>query len=89
MLAFGTAEPGARSAPCEAAGGAGGGCGRGRPSHQGVRGAVADLGFSGGGMIWGTRGRVREGVSSKCIHEVDNIFRMTTFVKYTGTAAAH
>jgi hypothetical protein len=49
MLAFGTAEPGARSAPCEAAGGAGGGCGRGRPSHQGVRGAVADLGFSGGG----------------------------------------
>jgi hypothetical protein len=24
--------------------------------------------------------------SSKCIHEVDSIFRMTTFVKYTGTA---
>ncbi len=23
--------------------------------------------------------------SSKCIHEVDSIFRMTTFVKYTGT----
>jgi hypothetical protein len=22
--------------------------------------AVADLGFSGGGMVWGTRGRVRE-----------------------------
>jgi hypothetical protein len=27
--------------------------------------------------------------SSKCIHEVDSIFRMTTFVKYTGTVAAH
>jgi hypothetical protein len=23
---------------------------------------VTDLGFSGGGMVWGTRGRVREGV---------------------------
>jgi hypothetical protein len=101
---------------------------------------VADLGFSGGGMVWGTRGRMREGVSppaggpgawppgkffanryrkyafsrpclagiclfhhfifgtkmsinlpfsSKCIHEVDSIFRITTFVKYTGTVAAH
>jgi hypothetical protein len=37
----------------------------------------------------GDKGRVREGVSSKYIQEVDNIFRMTTFVKYTGTAAAH
>jgi hypothetical protein len=27
--------------------------------------------------------------SSKCIREVDNIFRMTTFVKYTGTVAVH
>jgi hypothetical protein len=27
--------------------------------------------------------------SSKCIREVDSIFRMTTFVKYTGTVAVH
>jgi hypothetical protein len=91
---------------------------------------VADLGFSGGGMVWGTRGgppgvrglgprenflqmdvenmhfeaMFRQNLfisslhiwnrnvnynlpfSSKCIHEIDNIFRMTTFVKYTGTA---
>jgi hypothetical protein len=37
-------------------------------------------------FIFGTKMSINLPFSSKCIHEVDNIFRMTTFVKYTGTA---
>jgi hypothetical protein len=37
-------------------------------------------------FIFGTKMSINLLFSSKCIHEVDNIFRMTTFVKYTGTA---
>jgi hypothetical protein len=36
--------------------------------------------------IWNRNVNFNLPFSSKCIHEVDNIFRMTTFVKYTGTA---
>jgi hypothetical protein len=37
-------------------------------------------------FIFGTKMSINLPFSSKCIHEVDNIFRMTTFVKYIGTA---
>jgi hypothetical protein len=37
-------------------------------------------------FIFGTKMSINLPFSSKCIHEVDSIFRMTTFVKYTGTA---
>lgn len=40
-------------------------------------------------FIFGTKMSINLPFSSKCIHEVDSIFRMTTFVKYTGTVAAH
>jgi hypothetical protein len=37
-------------------------------------------------FIFGTKMSINLSFSSKCIHEVDSIFRMKTYVKYTGTA---